>query len=160
MKYLQKITAFFVISSTLAGCVPFPSKNIETPNVSGVLTEDGVGLEGYNVQFAYGVNDSCSTSSGQEAHSAITDKEGSFNFEITYKWSLVRWAVPLDRIEYFNLCFVGPDGSKKWAYVSHMRTPAWAPDIKLSCKNERLLLEPKEIESGFKVNPTCEKVQP
>ncbi len=112
MKYLQKITAFFVISSTLAGCVPFPSKNIETPNVSGVLTEDGVGLEGYNVQFAYGVNDSCSASSGQEAHSAITDKEGTFNFEITYKWSLVRWAVPLDRIEYFNLCFVGPHGSK------------------------------------------------
>ncbi|WP_145964546.1 hypothetical protein [Veronia nyctiphanis] len=159
MKYLQRIALLLVVSSNLVGCVPIPSKNIETPNVSGVLTEDGVGLEGYSIQLAYGVSDSCSVNSRQEVLSTITDKEGAFIFKNTYKWSLVRWALPLDGIDYFNLCIIAPDGRKKWAYIPQIRTPSWAPDIKLSCENEKLLLEPKEVESGFKIKPTCEEVR-
>ena len=156
MNYLQKLASVIVVSFLLLGCVPFPTKNTEVPNVSGTLTDDGVGLSEYVVKIRYSSNDACSSN---DSIAVITDSDGVFSFKSTYKWSMIRWAVPMDSIDYFNLCFIAPNGAKRWAYISHFRTPSWAPDINVSCKINWLLAEPKEIEGVYTGSPTCEKLQ-
>ena len=96
-----------------------------------------------------------------EAIEAVTDFSGNFVFLPTYEWSLVRWAVPLDGIAFFNLCVVSPSGLKKWGYVSHIRTPSWAPDLRLSCDYEALSSNPVEIvtEKIYEIEHGCRRVQ-
>ncbi|WP_440904800.1 hypothetical protein ACMZOO_00820 [Catenovulum sp. SX2] len=152
VRYNTKIIITYIVSLALIGCVPFPTKNTVIPNLSGTLTQDGVGLSEYSVYLTYGSEDACLH---ERSISTDTNKNGEFIFEKTQRWSLVRWAVPLDSIDYFNLCFVSPDGVKKWAYMSHMRTPAWAPDIKFVCSFESLLSSPQPIKSGLNIHSTC-----
>ena len=153
MKLLLK---FYVFCFILTGCVPIPTKNIDTPSIIGSLYHDERSLGGYDVYLAYTHDNACSVRGGNTLH-VVTDKNGEFKIPPTYKWSLVRWAVPADGTTYFNLCFVAPDVSKKWAYISHMRTPSWAPNIKLKCNINKLLSKPEKIDLNaiFKIKDNC-----
>jgi hypothetical protein len=141
--YLRSIL-IILLSSLALGCVPFPTKNIDTPKINGVLYSKGSVMSGYKVYLSYEVSDACSESNIDKSLSSETNSDGRFELLPTYKWSLVRWAVPLDGYADFNVCFVAPDGTKKWAYISHIRTPSWAPNLSLSCEMEDLLSVPLE----------------
>ena len=147
----QFIITIFV-SILLIGCVPFPTKNTIIPNISGSIAKNNIGLSDYVVKLAYGTNDSCLSS---DAISAKTDKNGNFKFNSTHGWSMIRWVVPIHGIDYFTLCFTSPEGLNKWAYISHLRSPSWIPDISLFCKESDLFSSPQKIELGHAVMSTC-----
>lgn len=156
-RYARKVILIFALGS-LTACVPFPTKNIDTPKIEGNIYSGTGGLSGYAIYLAYNVSDACSSN---EAIEAVTDFSGNFVFPPTHEWSLVRWAVPLDGIAFFNLCIVSPSGLKKWGYVSHIRTPSWAPDLRLSCNYEALSTNPVEIatEKMYEIEHVCRRVQ-
>ena len=155
-QFLKAILVFLL--GFMTGCVPFPTKNIDTPKIEGNIYSDVGGLYGYSIFIAYDTSDACST---KKAIKAVTDLNGHFVLPKSFKWSPVRWAVPLDGYAVFNLCVVSPTGLKKWAYASHIRTPSWAPDIKLSCFYEELLDKPVEIERQkiFEIENGCKPIQ-
>lgn len=156
MNIISKLVSLLIVSNLLTACVPFPTKNTVVPNISGALLDGGEGVSNIEVKLAYGVNDACSS---DKFISVYTDDNGKFKFGSTHKWSMIRWAVPLDQIDYFNLCFVSLEGGNKWAYVTHIRTPSWAPSINLSCTTNRLLSQPKAVEGPYELKSTCEKEQ-
>lgn len=156
MNFISTLVLLFIVSNLLIGCVPFPTKNTVVPNISGVILSDGVGVSNIEVKLAYGVNDACSS---DKSIAVFTDDTGRFQFGNTHKWSMIMWVVPLDQIDYFNLCFVSLDGGNKWAYVTHLRTPSWAPNMNLSCSVNSLLSQPKAIENSYDLRSTCEKEQ-
>ncbi len=156
-RYFLKAILIFTLGF-MTGCMPFPTKNVDTPKIEGNIYSDESELSGYSIFLAYDVSDACST---KKAIKAITGLNGHFVFPQTFEWSLIRWAVPLDGYAVFNLCIVNPSGVKKWAYVSHIRTPSWAPDIKLSCSYEELLAKPEEIDRQkiFEIEVGCRPIQ-
>ena len=134
---------FILALGFLSACVPFPTKNVDTPKIDGNIHSDTGELGGYAIYLAYNVSDACASN---QAIKTVTDPAGNFILPATYEWSPVRWAVPLDGIAVFNLCIVSPSGLKKWAYGSHIRTPSWAPEISLSCDYDALSTKPAEID--------------
>lgn len=156
-RFTRKIILILVWGS-LTACVPFPTKNIDTPRIEGIIHSDAGGLSDYAIYLAYNVSDACSSKGAIES---LTDDEGNFVLPQTHAWSLIRWAVPLDGYAVLNLCIVSPSGLKKWAYVSHIRTPSWAPDLMLSCDYETLLTNPVEIDSQkiYEIKYGCQRVQ-
>ena len=145
----------------LSGCVPFPTKNIDTPKIEGSLHSGTSELGQYLIYVAYDVSDACSSYDLGDAVETVSDARGNFVLEPTYEWSAVRWAVPLDGLVYLSICIVAPDGIKKWAYLSHMRTPSWAPDIKMTCEYDELLSEPVKIDHTemYELNKGCKRAQ-
>lgn len=161
MQRLEFIVIVVASLFILSGCVPFPTKNIDTPRITGNIHSGGSGLENYSIFVAYGIRDACKRIVYGEANGVASNASGDFILEPTYEWSPVRWAVPLDGLANLSICIVAPDGLRKWAYVSHIRTPAWAPDIVLSCDYDELLSEPIKIDQIEMYEPSrgCKRVQ-
>ena len=161
MQRLKFIMIAVVSLFILSGCVPFPTKNIDTPKIEGNLRSGTSGLGNYLIYVEYDVSDACSSHDLGDAVETVSDANGNFVLEPTYEWSAVRWAVPLDGLVYLSICIVAPDGMKKWAYLSHMRTPSWAPDIKLTCEYDSLLSEPVKIDHTemHELNKGCKRAQ-
>ena len=155
------IIAGVLIVPLVSACVPFPTKNVEVPRISGTLDAGREGAEGYEVVLAYGVGDACEVAEKGGSLSAITDSAGQFEFGPTYKWSLIRWAVPVDSIDYLNLCVTTPDGERKWGYITHIRTPAWAPNLELKCSYNSLLNSPMDASkvSIYELKNTCSEIK-
>lgn len=156
MKKYQIILASLILTSIMvSACVPIPTRNINTPSISGSLHSKESALNNYQVYASFSVSNPCHTNG--TTLQTRTDPLGNFDIPATHEWSLIRWAVPVDMVSFLNLCFIAPDGDKRWAYIKHIRTPAWAADMQLTCIYENLLSSPIEIDQRelSRLNSTC-----
>lgn len=140
----------------LSGCAPIPSRTIEAPRVDASIQGGTNRHADYNIYMLNGLGDACALAKAKKEPSATTDGEGRFVIPAKQGWSLVRWAIPADGIGILSLCIETHDKQLKWAYHSYIRTPEWAPELRLVCYLDKQLDAPlndgvKELE----VESTC-----
>lgn len=133
----------------LAGCVPIPTKVMVSPAIEGHLYGNGKALSDYRVYFSYSDYSACSPDPERDIQVSVTDKNGYFFIPEKMRWSAFRFMVPVDSVANYNLCFIGPDGDRRWFYGTEITAPASQYTLKLNCYYQDLRDSPVETRTVF-----------
>lgn len=118
------------------GCVPFPHLYPRLPHVSGIVTQEGVPLEGVQISLGEYKDPASCNFDDREASSA---KDGSFFINGSRRLRLYIVGVPIHHFERWSLCMKTTDGQTRiYARKRYRAGPVSSPDsISLQCDLSR-----------------------
>lgn len=152
----MRSSLIFSLLISLSGCLPIPARIIETPAIEGSVQALGNKRGSLRIYMLNHLGDACVQADDRKVPSAVTDPEGRFVIPAKQIWSPVRSAVPIDVLAILSLCIEGEDMGRKWAYYSYIRTPEWAPEIRITCYLDKQLDGPIiDTTNEIDVKSTC-----